>query len=285
MRYKGNLHVHTTRSDGKKTPEDCIALYKQNGYDFLAITDHFRFFPDADKYCDETFTVLNGCELNFDSAPPNKSHHILCIEPENEVKFDRNMTPNEATKKIVESGGLSVLAHPYWSLMHFDDVLKLNNIVGLEIWNHISHAYASRGGSGVYADVCAASGKKLLLFATDDAHFYDTDFFGGYIMVESPSNSKRDLLEAIKAGRFYCSQGPQIFKVERQSGKIVAETSPVCAIAFLSDALWAKDRVQTGENGQEITGAVYEIKPNETYVRVECYDKDGKTAWSQLIYL
>ena len=37
--YKGNLHAHTTVSDGRMTPEECIALYQSKGYDFLALTE------------------------------------------------------------------------------------------------------------------------------------------------------------------------------------------------------------------------------------------------------
>lgn len=38
--YKGNLHCHTTVSDGSLTPEEVVTLYKSNGYSFLAISDH-----------------------------------------------------------------------------------------------------------------------------------------------------------------------------------------------------------------------------------------------------
>ena len=53
---KGGLHCHTTRSDGKGTPEEVIRLHKQNGYDFLALTDHRvynyeNFAPDAYRRC------------------------------------------------------------------------------------------------------------------------------------------------------------------------------------------------------------------------------------------
>ena len=285
MKFKGNLHVHTTNSDGKISPKESIELYKKKGYDFLAITDHFCFFPEAEEFCDPTFTVFNGCELNFDSKNPNKSHHIVCIEPQKEFTPKRSMTPNEATRQIVDHGGIAILAHPAWSLMSFDDCLKLENVVGLEIWNHISQAYSSRGHSGSYVDVCAAAGLKTLLFAADDAHFYDIDCFGGYIMVESPSLAKEDLLRAIREGNFYSSQGPEIIRFERQDDFIIADTSPVSSMAFLSDALWAADRVQTGKDGKDITQGIYTIKPNETFVRLECYDREGKTAWSQIIYL
>ena len=38
--YRGNLHAHTTCSDGQKTPKECMADYRAAGYDFLSITDH-----------------------------------------------------------------------------------------------------------------------------------------------------------------------------------------------------------------------------------------------------
>ena len=60
--YKGNLHTHTTRSDGRKSPEDVMALYAANGYDFLALTDHWKVGSEA-KY--ENMLVLPGVEYDF----------------------------------------------------------------------------------------------------------------------------------------------------------------------------------------------------------------------------
>ena len=33
--FKGNLHCHTTVSDGKLSPDEVVALYRDLGYDFL----------------------------------------------------------------------------------------------------------------------------------------------------------------------------------------------------------------------------------------------------------
>src|SRR5262249_46998313 len=37
---KGNLHAHTTFSDGRRPIREVIRRYRDLGYDFLAITDH-----------------------------------------------------------------------------------------------------------------------------------------------------------------------------------------------------------------------------------------------------
>ena len=39
--WRGNLHTHSTRSDGHIGPEEVCAFYRAHGYDFLALTDHF----------------------------------------------------------------------------------------------------------------------------------------------------------------------------------------------------------------------------------------------------
>ena len=43
---RGNLHAHTTFSDGVKDPAQLIAAYETLGYDFLAITDHENWIDE-----------------------------------------------------------------------------------------------------------------------------------------------------------------------------------------------------------------------------------------------
>ena len=43
--FMGDLHLHTTLSDGSQEPELVAAMYRAHGYDFLAITDHKRYYP------------------------------------------------------------------------------------------------------------------------------------------------------------------------------------------------------------------------------------------------
>ena len=39
---KGDLHVHTNRSDGKHTPEELVAAARERGYEYIAVTDHSK---------------------------------------------------------------------------------------------------------------------------------------------------------------------------------------------------------------------------------------------------
>lgn len=48
LMLKGALHTHTTKSDGKLSPEEVIEVHASLGYDFLALTDHdFLMMPNA----------------------------------------------------------------------------------------------------------------------------------------------------------------------------------------------------------------------------------------------
>ena len=38
--WRGNLHTHSTRSDGVLSPQEVCRRYPDEGYDFLALTDH-----------------------------------------------------------------------------------------------------------------------------------------------------------------------------------------------------------------------------------------------------
>ena len=58
---KGGLHCHTRRSDGAGDPADVIRLHYENGYDFLALTDH-RYY-NYENFAPETpitITITNS---------------------------------------------------------------------------------------------------------------------------------------------------------------------------------------------------------------------------------
>ena len=59
--YKANLHSHSTLSDGKLTPEELKKLYKDNGYDILAITDH-EYPKSHNDLTDKDFLMVTGYE-------------------------------------------------------------------------------------------------------------------------------------------------------------------------------------------------------------------------------
>ena len=68
---RGNLHLHTTASDGDLSPQEAVDLYREHGYDFLAITDHGRLVPPSSLRA-EGMTLLPGMELHPGQGEPAK---------------------------------------------------------------------------------------------------------------------------------------------------------------------------------------------------------------------
>ena len=59
---KGDLHMHTCRSDGREDPGIVAANYRMRGYDFCVITDHHRYYPSVEAIADYAGTK---CPLNI----------------------------------------------------------------------------------------------------------------------------------------------------------------------------------------------------------------------------
>jgi len=55
--YRGNLHTHSTNSDGKHPPEEVCRMYKEAGYDFISLSEHFMEYFGYKK--DEELSLLD----------------------------------------------------------------------------------------------------------------------------------------------------------------------------------------------------------------------------------
>ncbi len=112
--FKGNLHLHTTQSDGHLSPEAAKARYQALGYDFIAITDHWAQGEAAHFY--QNMLVLPGVELDFFMV--GQVIHLLGIgQRPGILDIPRHrLGPQSAVNLIRELGGEAVLAHPAWSM-------------------------------------------------------------------------------------------------------------------------------------------------------------------------
>ncbi len=67
---KGDLHMHTCRSDGREDPGIVCANYRMRGYDFCVITDHHRYYPSLEAIADYAgakcpLNILPGEEVHL----------------------------------------------------------------------------------------------------------------------------------------------------------------------------------------------------------------------------
>ena len=282
--YKGNLHTHTTNSDGELSPKEVLSLYRQRKYDFLSITDHNKltYSKELER---EGIYLIPGEEMGGGKAMIGTSFHIIALNIKKEIIIDgEKTTAQQIIDKIRKEKGEAIIAHPYWSGLTFSDIYPLRNYLGIEIFNSDGLYSIGRGNSSVHWDNLLAKNKQIFGFAVDDAHHYSDKEYrpmamgGGWIMVKALN--KNLIMDSVKKGLFYSSCGPLIKNLSIEKNVIKAETSSVSSITFFASPTKGKRLT-----AYSINQAKYKINGNEKCIRVECVDKSGRKAWTNPVFI
>lgn len=293
--WRGNLHTHSTLSDGVLSPEEVCRRYRAEGYDFLALTDHFigRYgYPIADTTAFRTsgFTTILGAELHSGSMINGELWHILAVglpadfAPSNSPDF-RPIPGQESAEALaaraMAAGAFVAIAHPQWSGLTLADARTLRSAHAVEVYNHGCAMGCDRPDGFAIADLLLTEGRRLSLIATDDAHFSEPDHFGGWVMVKAMENTPEALLAALKRGDFYSSQGPVLQDVTLHGDTITVESSAISSAIAIGHGTGAK-----GVHGHSMTRTEIPLQRlnDSPWIRVSVIDAAGKRAWSNPIW-
>lgn len=280
--FKGNLHTHTTNSDGAWSPDKVVSEYKANGYNFAFITDHWKV-TDVSTLSKDGFLALNGQEFNIEGSELGYHYHIVGLNLKKTIPSGIAKNAQGIIDLIRSEGGEAVVAHPYWSGLTLNDIALLNGHLGVEIFNSTCYFSIGKGHSVVHWDDLLNKKNLLFGFAVDDTHQHfnehrQIDICAAWIVAKMPALTEENVMKAIKAGHFYSSIGPAIKDISIEDGKIHVSTSEVKFINFIANAHGGESFM--AKSTDFITEAEYKIRGSERYIRVECIDKDGKGAWS-----
>ena len=289
--WRGNLHAHSTRSDGVLPPEEVCRRYRAEGYDFLALTDHFigaYGYPIVDTLPFRTpgFTTILGAELHSGAMANGELWHILAVGlppgfvPSQSPTFvpePGQETGPEIAARAVAAGAFVAIAHPQWSGLTLADARSIAAAHAVEIYNHGCATGCDRPDGAAIADLLLTEGRRLSLIATDDAHFSEPDHFGGWVMVKAEANDPEALLAALKRGDFYSSQGPELRDVAIDGDTVVVECSSAVSVVAMGHGTGAK-----AVHGHSMTRARVPLDRlgDSPWVRVTVVDAAGKRAWT-----
>ncbi|MBQ0752444.1 MAG: PHP domain-containing protein [Roseovarius sp.] len=289
--YRGNLHTHSTLSDGCLDPQEVCRRYRAEGYDFISLTDHFigeYGYPVADTraWHSDAFTTIPGAELHSGAMENGQLWHILAVGlpydfvPPNAPDFKPvagQETGPELAKRARDAGAFVAIAHPHWSGLTLADARSITAAHSVEIYNHGCAVGCDREGGGHVLDLLLSEGRDLTLIATDDAHFTEPDHFGGWVMVKAQANEPALLLEALKNGAFYSSQGPEIRAVTVTDDAVTVETTAVATII-----LQGHGQAATALHGHSMTRGTVSLDRFRAggWLRITVVDAAGKRAWT-----
>ena len=273
--FKGNTHIHSTVSDGGKTFAQLERMYAAKGYDFLFRTDHWRASDVRAESPGERLLWMDGIELDGRDHT-GAAFHIVGLGT------FRGIDPAGGLDKGIEAiraqGGLLILAHPFWMANTPDDVRRWN-FDGVEICQWMN----GKGDGRVYWHVALARNPRTLALAVDDAHITPDHpgWNGAWVMVNADTCAPEAITDALRAGRYYASCGPELKSIECREGRVAVQTSPVRFIRLVGPA-------QRGErvgsfHGKLITDAAFEVPSDWSFAYIEVEDGRGRRAWTNTL--
>ena len=197
---RGDLHSHTTTSDGKQTAEEMVAAAQERGLDYLAITDHSATHGFGDHVTEDHlrkrieeiralnerldgFTLLIGTETNIlPDGSPDYSDAVLAeldwVIASVHTSF--NMTRENMTARIVAAAEhplIDAIGHPTGRKISkrppydvdLEKVIEAAAKAGTMI--EINASPNRRDLNDVHARAAAEAGVRILI--NSDAHSTD----------------------------------------------------------------------------------------------------------------
>lgn len=290
---KGALHCHTTRSDGVGSPEEVIRLHAENGYQFMALTDH-RIYNYTHFAPEIPMTILPGIEV--DANYPEKGvhcYHVVALGPakedgnglEQDQRFQSGVVHSQEEMQPVldmlhDNGNITIYCHPEWSNTPAREFENLIGNFAMEIWNSGGVMDNDMDTNAAYWDELLVNGKRLYGVATDDGHAMN-QHCKGWVMVNA-DNDINSILAGLQAGAFYSSCGPEIYDFYIDNGVAHIECSP-CRAVWFRYGRYPNQQVLGGEAG--LTSATFEVPSYFEYLRVILMDEQGRRAWTNPIFL
>jgi len=234
---KGDLHCHSTYSDGSDGAAMTPADYREEGFDFFALTDHNRMYPSQmakDLYAGIPLGMhmLSGEEIHT----PGTALHIVHVGGNSSVcdlyfrhpeEYEAAVDEIEATlphvseqyrrrtamakwacDKVHKAGGLAIFPHPAWCPLHYNVTVEFADILfkeqifdAFELLNGIQTKYNNMH-LALWQDQCA-KGYPLPVVGSTDSHKHDSHngyFARRFTLVFAKTNTTEAILEAIRGG-------------------------------------------------------------------------------------
>ena len=294
--YKGNLHTHTTESDGDADPEFVTNWFKEHNYDFLVLSDH-NHRTLLDHHDDDGPLMIPGEEVSariFDGTVPIHINGIGISRVVEPIALDDIVKTIQANVDAIrQADGISSINHPNygWAFDH-NELIQIQGASLLEIYNGAPFVN-NDGGGGKYSteeiwDGVLSAGKVIFGVATDDSHHYH-DFAQdkhnpgrGWVVVDADDLTQESIIHGLVSGLFDSSTGVNISSVDSDSKRF--------KIVITQERDTVYRTVLSGPNGErfaELDGpeVEFEFKGDEEYVRATVFSSNGRKAWTQPVFL
>jgi hypothetical protein len=291
---RGNIHGHSSRSDGNVPPEDVYRFYREHGYQFTSLTDHNQLTqPDEFKAQErKDFVLLPGEEVTiYVGKVPVHVNGICTKRAIGNSRFeDIHTALTWAVAQVRAQDAVALINHP-----NFEWALKAGDLgFGreahlVEIWS--AHPYvntegdATRPSEEAIWDQTLTDGLGFAPAAVDDSHHYKPDDKEptarpgrGWVYTFGGETKKKSICDALRAGRLYASNGGVFTRIKLDRGALTVWPDGAGGTV---DFVGSGGRVLDTQRPDAGASASYAAKGGEGYVRARLVRADGKKAWTR----
>ncbi|MBM9505121.1 CehA/McbA family metallohydrolase [Actinacidiphila acididurans] len=213
--YRGDCHLHTVYSDGKRTLDDLAALARAAGLDFINSSDHNTNGAHAylGPHAGDDLLILTGEEVT------TRNGHYLAIGLDGGEWIDwryraRDDAFDRFAKQIRRAGGIVVPAHPYGMSLASQWKFGYDNADAVEVWNGTwtldDEATLLTWDNLLTGAARRGDGHWIPAMGNSDAH-RDPDVVGlPQTVVLADGLDRRSLLAGIRAGRSWIAESSAV---------------------------------------------------------------------------
>ncbi|MEC3979298.1 CehA/McbA family metallohydrolase [Amycolatopsis sp. H20-H5] len=208
--YRGDCHLHTVYSDGRRTPDQLVADARAAGLDFIVSTDHNTSSSQLQwgDHATDDLLILNGEEVT------TRSGHWPAIGLPAGTWIDwryRAADPADFRRFVNEvhrAGGLVTAAHPFANCFGctYEFAYEIADLV--EVWN--GPWTEDDQASVIHWDGLLRGGLWIPAIGDSDAHNPDQRVALPHTVVQADSLRKEDLLRGLKAGRAWLAESSAV---------------------------------------------------------------------------
>ena len=298
--FKGNIHTHTSESDGDADPRTVVRWYRQHDYDFLVLSDHNHLtiidYAEGQRRFKRPLMVP-GEELSIRLSEGTIPVHIngigisRMVEPIDTGDVVSTLQAN--VDAIHQAGGIASINHPNYQWAFDHEALK--QVVGanlLEIFNGVDVANVDGApGRPSYEQIwdgVLSAGRAIFGVATDDSHNYKDFHPGmlnpgrGWVVVHAEELVSEAIVEGLASGNFYASTGVELTDLKSSSEAVLLRIEQQSDFVYTTSFIGRDGKTHAETTGLE---ASYEPTGDECYIRAVVKSSSGGKAWTQPVFL
>ncbi len=212
--YRGDCHLHSWHSDGRRTPAEIAALARAAGLDFVNSSDHNTSSAHAHwaEAAGDDLLVLLGEEVT------TRNGHVVALgtDPGTFVDWRYRARDNRFgrfARQIRRAGGLVVPAHPHATCIGCNWKFGFGEADAVEVWNGPwtpDDEVALADWDGMLVASVREGRDWIPAMGSSDAH-RDPDVVGlPQTVVLADDLSRRAIQNGIRAGRAYVAESADV---------------------------------------------------------------------------